>query len=75
MTGNDVGVRTQLAAVLARVDEAGDSGWPDDRSPFPGLRSFETDLHQVFFGQTGEVEPPAALLRSPAERAEEAVLL
>ena len=33
------------------------SGWPDDRSPFPGLRPFDTDQHRVFFG------------RSPGDRA------
>jgi hypothetical protein len=75
MTGNGVGVRAQLAAALARVDAAGGSGWPDDRSPFPGLRPFDTDLRRVFFGRAGEVDQLAALLRSPAERAEEAVLL
>ena len=51
------------------------AGWPDDRSPFPGLRPFDTDQHRVFFGRTREVEQLATLLRSPAERAEGAVLL
>ena len=31
-------------------------GWPDDRSPFPGLRPFDTDQQRVFFGRTEEVE-------------------
>ena len=62
--------RAQLAEALRRVDAAGGSGWPDDRSPFPGLRPFDTDLHRVFFGRSREVEQLAALLRSPAERAD-----
>ncbi len=49
---------------------AGGSGWPDDRSPFPGLRPFDTDQHRVFFGRSREVTQLAALLRSPAERVE-----
>jgi hypothetical protein len=32
---------------LHRIDAA----WPDDRSPFPGLRPFEVDQHRVFFGR------------------------
>ena len=75
LTGDDVATRARLAAVLRRVDAAGGSGWPDDRSPFPGLRPFDTDQHRVFFGRTREIEQLAALLRSPAERAEGAVLL
>ena len=67
--------RAKLAEALRRVDAAGGSGWPDDRSPFPGLRPFDTDQHRVFFGRTREIEQLATLLRSPAERAEGAVLL
>jgi TIR domain-containing protein/conflict system STAND superfamily ATPase len=67
--------RAKLAEALRRVDTSGGSGWPDDRSPFPGLRPFDTDLHRVFFGRAGEVEQLAALLRSPAEHAAHAVLL
>jgi hypothetical protein len=67
--------RAKLAEALRRVDTSGGSGWPDDRSPFPGLRPFDTDLHRVFFGRAGEVEQSAALLRSPAEHAAHAVLL
>jgi hypothetical protein len=75
LTGNGVAARARLAAVLRRVDAAGGSGWPDDRSPFPGLRPFDTDLHRAFFGRTHEIEQLAALLRSPGERAEGAVLI
>ncbi len=64
-----------LVAALRRVDAVGGWGWPDDKSPFPGLRPFDVDEHRVFFGRRGEVERLAGLVRSPAERAERAVLL
>jgi TIR domain/AAA ATPase domain len=64
-----------LVEALRRVDAAGGSGWPDDRSPFPGLRPLEVEDHRVFFGRSAEVEQLAGLLRSPAERAEGSVLL
>ncbi|UOY03819.1 toll/interleukin-1 receptor domain-containing protein [Blastococcus sp. PRF04-17] len=67
--------RAALTEVLVRVDAAGGGGWPDDRSPFPGLRPFETDQHRVFFGRERETEELAALLRSPAEQADGAALL
>ncbi|MGH3854166.1 MAG: ATP-binding protein [Pseudonocardiaceae bacterium] len=57
------------------MDAVGGWGWPDDRSPFPGLRPLDVADHQVFFGRGGEVERLAGLLRSPAERVEGAVLL
>ncbi|MGQ0774256.1 MAG: nSTAND1 domain-containing NTPase [Pseudonocardiales bacterium] len=50
-------------------------GWPDDRSPFPGLRPFEINRHRVFFGRTAEVGQLAGLLRSPAARVEGAARL
>jgi hypothetical protein len=67
--------REKLAEALRRLDVAGGAGWPDDRSPFPGLRPFDTDQHRVFFGRTREIERLVTLLRSPGERAEGAVLL
>ena len=66
--------RARLAGALRRLDMEGGSGWSDDRSPFPGLRPFDSDQHRVFFGRTREIEQLATLLRSPAERAEGAVL-
>jgi WD40 repeat protein len=64
------------ALALAAVDEAlrglaaaGGGGWPDGRSPFPGLRAFDADWQRVFFGREREVAALAALLRSSAERA------
>ncbi|MGH3998372.1 MAG: ATP-binding protein, partial [Pseudonocardiaceae bacterium] len=44
-------------------------GWPDDRSPFPGLRSFDVDRHRVFFGRAGEIKQLTELVRSAAEGA------
>jgi len=67
--------RAALVATLRRVDAVGGLGWPDGRSPFPGLRPVDVDEHRVFFGRRGEVARLAALVRSPAERAEGAVLL
>ena len=67
--------RAALVAALRRVDAVGGLGWPDDKSPFPGLRPLDVDEHRVFFGRRGEVERLAGLVRSPAERAEGAVLL
>ena len=72
-TGDTELARVKLIEALRRVDPAGGSGWPDDRSPFPGLRAFDTDQHRVFFGRRTEVAELAEVLRSPAERA--AVLL
>jgi hypothetical protein len=64
-----------VAEALRRVDVAGGRGWPDGRSPFPGLRPLDTDEHSVFFGRTWEIDQLATRLRSPAERADPAVLL
>jgi WD40 repeat protein len=75
MAKGAVAARAELAEALLRVDAAGGSGWPDDRSPFPGLRALNTDEHSVFFGRSREVDQLAELLRSPAEQAERAVLL
>jgi WD40 repeat protein len=66
--------RAAVGATLRRVDAAGGVGWPDDRSPFPGLRPFEADLHQAFFGREAEISEVADLLRSP-ELADRAVLV
>ncbi|MGH3999918.1 MAG: toll/interleukin-1 receptor domain-containing protein [Pseudonocardiaceae bacterium] len=47
--------RAALIAALHRVDAAGGAGWPQDRSPFPGLRPFESDQHRVVFGRAEEI--------------------
>ncbi|MGH3755720.1 MAG: TIR domain-containing protein, partial [Pseudonocardiaceae bacterium] len=57
------------AALLAAIDAAGGSGWPDDRCPFPGLRPFDVDWHRVFFGRAGEIKQLAELVRSGTEGA------
>ncbi|MGH3838831.1 MAG: toll/interleukin-1 receptor domain-containing protein, partial [Pseudonocardiaceae bacterium] len=75
LTKDPTAGRAALVEALRRIDAAGGLGWADDRSPFPGLRPFEVEDHRVFFGRRGEVEQLAGLLRSPAERAEKAVLL
>ncbi|MGH3869770.1 MAG: TIR domain-containing protein [Pseudonocardiaceae bacterium] len=72
---NPGGVPAALDEALRRVDAAGGFGWPDNRSPFPGLLPFDVDQHQVFFGRVGDTEELAELLRSPAEQAKAAVLL
>ena len=64
-----------LGEALTRLDAAGGRGWVDGRSPYPGLRAFEKDLHRVFFGRTQEVEELAELMRSPAERARGGLLV
>jgi hypothetical protein len=75
MTEHAGEARGKLAAALLRVDAAGGRGWPDDRSPFPGLRPLDTKEHSVFFGRAREVDQLATLMRSPAEQAEPAALL
>src|SRR4051794_12510735 len=75
MTIDAAAARARVAEALLRVDAAGGYGWPDDRSPFPGLRPLDTDEHSVFFGRARELEQLATLLRSPAERADPAALV
>jgi hypothetical protein len=70
-----VGAPAALGEALRRVDAAGGFGWPDDRSPFPGLRPFDIEQHQVFFGRVSETEELAELLRSAVEQTKEAALL
>jgi hypothetical protein len=67
--------RAALVEELRRVDAVGGLGWPDDRSPFPGLRPLDVNDHQVFFGRGDEVGQLVELLRSSAERVEGAVLV
>src|SRR3954453_13457290 len=75
MTSDALAARARVAETLLRIDAAGGAAWPDDRSPFPGLRALDTDEHSVFFGRAREVDQLATLVRSPAERADPAVLL
>src|SRR3954451_8781500 len=69
MTADAGAARARVPAPLLRIDAAGGAGWPDDRSPFPGLRPLDTDEHSVFFGREREIQHLATLLRAPAERA------
>jgi TIR domain len=55
LASDALAARTALCAALRRLDAAGGWGWPDGRSPFPGLRRFDTELHRVFFGRSDEV--------------------
>jgi WD40 repeat protein len=75
LASDALAARTALCAALRRLDAAGGWGWPDGRSPFPGLRRFDTELHRVFFGRSDEVAALAARLRSPADVANSRMLL
>jgi WD40 repeat protein len=75
LTRDPAAVPARLAEALRLIDAAGGWGWPDDWSPFPGLRPFEVGQHRVFLGREGETEELAELLRSPLEQAKAAVLL
>jgi hypothetical protein len=75
MLAHPSAIRAALTEALRRVDAAGGAGWPDDRSPFPGLRPFDTSEHQAFFGRTADVKQIATVMRSPAELAAAALLL
>ncbi|MBV9139800.1 MAG: hypothetical protein JO115_02560 [Pseudonocardiales bacterium] len=51
---DSAGARAALGEALRRVDAAEGCGWPDDQSPFPGLRPFDAKQHRVFFGECGK---------------------
>ena len=69
------GARAEAVIQLRRLDAAGGPGWPDDRSPFPGLRPFGADLHRVFFGRAEDTRALVDLLRSPAGRRDPGITL
>lgn len=69
-----VGAKDRILARLTVVDGGGGRGWPDDKSPYPGLRAFDLGEHLVFFGRSRETTQIAELLRSPANRSARAVL-
>jgi hypothetical protein len=64
------GARERVCALLRELDATGGAGWPDDRSPFPGLRAFDVDMHRAFFGRRPEVDGLVRLLRSLGKRGE-----
>ena len=68
------GARESLRVKLAIIDGTGGRGWPDDRSPYPGLRAFEIGEHRVFFGRKLEIEQITEQLRSPAKRSAPEIL-
>ena len=70
-----IAARAALRQALYRLNVGGGSGWEDGRSPFPGLRRFDTDLQSVFFGRETEVRQLAARLRSPSDSSNGAMLL
>jgi hypothetical protein len=65
----------RICGILREIDAAGGAGWPDDRSPFPGLRAFDVDMHRAFFGRRREVDDLVRLLRSLAKRGEGQVVV
>ena len=67
--------RARLLEALRRVDAAGGGGWPEGKSPFPGLRAFESAERRVFFGRNRDIERLADLLRSPVQRADPAAVV
>lgn len=73
--GDPGGARAALVHALRQVDAAGGMGWPDGRSPYPGLRAFDVDMHRVFFGRDADVDALAALLRSPATAVDRQLLV
>ncbi|MGH3685677.1 MAG: TIR domain-containing protein, partial [Pseudonocardiaceae bacterium] len=75
MTQNPAEARAALTEAVRRIEATGGRGWPDDRSPFPGLRPFDLEQHRAFFGRTDEIGQLAGLLRSPVLRSERAALL
>jgi WD40 repeat protein len=66
--------RDRLRLRLSIIDGTGGWGWPDEASPYPGLRPFHLGEHRVFFGRGREIKEITERLRSPAERGERAVL-
>lgn len=67
-------VRDAVLQALRRIGPVGRRGWPDGRSPFPGLRPFDTDDRPAFFGREHESAQLAAQVRSPAARVTGALL-
>ena len=56
--------RAELGRRLRRLDAGGGAGWPDDKSPFPGLAAFEHGWHRAFFGRHAEVRALTGRLRA-----------
>ncbi|OXR39766.1 hypothetical protein B7C42_08160 [Nocardia cerradoensis] len=67
--------REKLARSLRTIDVGGGLGWPDGRSPYPGLAPFDTDMHRVFFGRATEAAELTELLRQAATRSARSIVL
>jgi TIR domain/AAA ATPase domain len=65
----------RICGTLREIHAVGGTGWPDNRSPFPGLRPFDVDMHRAFFGRHREVNQLVRLLRSVAERGEGPIIV
>jgi hypothetical protein len=72
--GDPSDAQDRLLSRLHAIDGGGGWGWPDGRSPYPGLRAFQLGEHRVFFGRGPEIKEITERLRSPAERAARAIL-
>jgi hypothetical protein len=59
----------QLRDVLAKADNRGGYGWPDGRTPFPGLQPFGLGMASVFFGRNEELRALARRLDTLGEGA------
>ena len=68
------GARERLRSRLDVIDGGGGRGWPDDKSPYPGLRAFDLGEHRVFFGRSSEIKELTERLRSPTQRSARSVL-
>ncbi|MGH3913765.1 MAG: TIR domain-containing protein [Pseudonocardiaceae bacterium] len=64
--------RAKFGTSLRRI---GPRGWDRSRSPFPGLRSFQTDMAPAFHGRKAEVDQLAARLRALDTRFDSGILL
>jgi WD40 repeat protein len=67
--------RDKLATALRGVDAAGGLGWPDERSPYPGLRPFDVGMARVFCGRFEETRRLVRRLRSFGERVDGTLIL
>ncbi|MHC1560795.1 nSTAND1 domain-containing NTPase [Actinomycetospora sp. C-140] len=70
LTADEQAGGERLVEVLRGLDAVGGGGWPDDRSPYPGLDPFDDKTVRAFFGREDDVRRLTAALRTPAARAD-----